>query len=151
LFGAAVWEAWRRWRARPAAALAGPPPAPPEPPDVAALKALDALSASGLWDRGEYPAYYLSLTDIFRRYLEGRYGDPATAMTSTEVARSLRARDLPLAMVGSARELLQRADLVKFARIVPAAEEGPRDCAFVRGLIGATTPVAVASAPEVPI
>lgn len=139
--GAAAWEAWRRWGARaPAAAAETRASTPPVPPEVAAERALAELAASGLWERGEHAAYYLALTEILRVYLERRFGEPATAMTSVEVARMLKARGDDLSVSASARELLLRADLVKFARIRPGADDGPRDAAAARVLVRATTP-----------
>jgi hypothetical protein len=139
--GAAAWEAWRRWKARPAAAGEPQPAEPPLPPDQAAENALAALAAEGVWERGEHAAYYLRLTEILRVYLEGRYGEPATAMTSVEVARLVKSRLPDLKAAGIVRELLQRADLVKFARIKPGAGDGPEDARSVLGFVRATTPL----------
>ena len=140
--GALAWEAWRRWRARPRPEGGSPEPAePPVPPEAAAERAIAALAAEGLWERGEHAAYYLRLTDILRVYLEARYAEPATAMTSVEVARLVKAKQPDLKISGSVREILQRADLVKFARIKPDAEDGPRDAGSVLEIVRATTPV----------
>ena len=145
--GALAWEAWRRWksRARPEGA-ADEPLEPPVPPEVAVELALAELAASQLWERGEHAAYYLKLTDILRAYLEARYGEPAMAMTSVEVARLVKAKQPDLKISGAVRELLQRADLVKFARFKPAADEGPNDAAKVLEIVRATTPAPLAQA-----
>ncbi len=141
LLGAAAWGAWRRWKARRReggvlAAPAGPPPSPAE----AAERALAELAASQLWERGEHAAYYLRLTDILRAYLEARYAEPASAMTSVEVARLVKTKEPDLKVAASVRELLSRADLVKFARTKPGPDEGPRDAEAVRAVVRATTP-----------
>lgn len=149
--GALAWEGWRRWKARPAGAVGWETPAePPVPPEVAAERALAALAAQGLWEAGEHAAYYLRLTDILRAYLEARYGEPATAMTSVEVARLMKARLPDLKAAGVVRELLNRADLVKFARIKPDAEDGPRDARSVLEIVRATTPNAPAAPGGIP-
>jgi len=146
--GALAWEGWRRWKSRPRpeglAAAAEPPP----PPEAAAEKALAELGASQLWERGEHAAFYLRLTDILRAYLEARYGEPASAMTSVEVARLVKSREPDLKASAAVRELLGRADLVKFARFKPAADEGPRDIQTTLGVVRATTPRAATPAPE---
>ena len=145
--GALAWEAWRRWRTRPAAPGEAPAPAePPLAPEVAAERALAALTAEGLWERGEHAAYYLRLTEILRAYLEARYGEPATAMTSVEVARLVKAKQPDLKAAAIVRELLQRADLVKFARIKAGPDDGPNDARSLLEVVRATTP----SAPPVP-
>ena len=45
-----------------------------------------------------------------------------------------------LQLGGDVRELLSRADLVKFAKAKPAPDEGSRDADLALGLIRATTP-----------
>jgi hypothetical protein len=143
---AAAWWAWRRWKNRPVAAPLVPA-APPVPPETAAENALAELEASGLWERGEYAAFYLRLTDVLRIYLETRYGEPATAMTSAEVARLVKAHEPDLRASATAREVLTRADLVKFARSRPDASEGPNDVGLVRALVRKTTPALMDAAP----
>jgi hypothetical protein len=152
LLGAAAWEAWRRLRRRPGEGPAPEPAAPPVPPEVAAARALAELAASGLWERGEHAAYYLRLTDVLREYLEARYAAPATAMTSVEVARLLKDKRPDLRLAASTRELLQRADLVKFARWSPDDGDGARDAGLVSEIVTATTPAdaAAPAAPEAP-
>ncbi|NNN07506.1 MAG: hypothetical protein HKL90_16575 [Elusimicrobia bacterium] len=141
--------AYAAWRARKNRAIDAPAVAvaPPVPPEAAAENALAELEASGLWERGEHAAFYLRLTDILRVYLEARYGEAATAMTSAEVARLVKAREPDLRASATAREVLSRADLVKFARIKPSATEGPDDVGLVRALIHATTPTDAARVP----
>lgn len=136
----AGWTAWKKWRDRPRAADGAPIAEDPAvPPEQAAAEAIAALRASGLWEKDQ-AAYYLRLTDIMREYLEARYGEPFTAMTSAEVERLVKARAGSLSIGGSVRELLSRADLVKFARAKPGPEEGPRDAELALELIEATTP-----------
>ncbi|MDE2511151.1 MAG: hypothetical protein KGL74_08515 [Elusimicrobia bacterium] len=145
VLGALAWEAWRRWKARPAPEGPAVPTEPPLPPEIAAENALAELAASQLWERGEHAAFYLRLTDILRAYLEARFDAPASAMTSVEVARLVKAREPGLKSSAIVRELLSRADLVKFARIKPAADEGLTDIGLVRDVVKATT-----RAPSVP-
>ena len=113
---------------------------PPVAPEDAAQRAIEALAAEGLWERGEHAAYYLRLTEILRVYLEARYAEPATAMTSVEVARLVKDKQPDLKASAVVRELLQRADLVKFARIKPGPDDGPSDARSVLEIVRATTP-----------
>ncbi|MCR4296065.1 MAG: hypothetical protein NUW21_11060 [Elusimicrobia bacterium] len=136
----AAWRAWRRWRARRLAPDGTPlPETPVLPPEEIAALAIAELRSSGLWENDQ-AAYYLRLTDILRAYLEARYGQPVTAMTSVEVERLVKARAQDLQIGGGVRELLTRADLVKFAKAKPGPDEGPRDADLALGLIKATTP-----------
>jgi hypothetical protein len=139
--GALAWEGWRRWKARAAANGAFPPAAPPPvSPETAAEEALAELARAGLWERGEHAAFYLRLGEIVRAYLEARYGENATAMTSAELARLLRRRERELRASALVRELFERGDLVKFARVPPGAQDGPKDAALALELVRATTP-----------
>lgn len=140
VLGALAWEGRRRWKARPAPEGPAAPLEPPVPPEVAAERALAQLRDSGLWESGDHALYYLRLTDILRAYLEARYGEPASAMTSVEVARLVKAREPDLKAAAVVRELLSRADLVKFARVSPGADQGPRDADLVLGVVRGTTP-----------
>ncbi len=140
LLGAAAWYGWKRWKSRRLAPDGTPiPTAPVLPPEEIAARAISKLRTSGLWENDQ-AAYYLSLTDILRSYLEARYGEPVTAMTSVEVERLVKARAQNLQIGGGVRELLTRADLVKFAKGKPGPEEGPRDADLALSLIKATTP-----------
>lgn len=130
---------WKRWKVRRVSPDGASIPNTEMPPEEVAAQAISALRASGLWE-SDQAAYYLGLTDILRAYLEARYGEPVTAMTSVEVERFVKARAQNLQIGGEVRELLGRADLVKFAKARPGAEEGPRDADLALGLIKATTP-----------
>jgi hypothetical protein len=59
------------------------------------------------------------LTHILRDYLEKRYQIPALESTSDELIAALRKTDMPLAIQFKLKQLLQMADLVKFAKVVP--------------------------------
>jgi len=140
ILAAAAWHGWKRWKARGLAPDGGPLPAPVLlPPEEIAAREIGKLRTSGLWENDQ-PAYYLRLTDIIRVYLEARYGVPVTAMTSAEVERLVKARAQNLQLGGEVREILARADLVKFAKAKPGPEEGPHDADLALGLIKATTP-----------
>jgi len=142
----AAWRGHKWWKARRLAPDGTPLPAEPVlPPEEIAARAIAALRESGLWSNDQ-AAYYLRLTDILRAYLEARYGEPVTAMTSVEVERLVKERARDLQIGGSVRELLTRADLVKFAKAKPGPEEGPRDAELALSLIKATTPKVYAAA-----
>ena len=147
-FGA--WRAWKKWAQRRLGPEGVPlPTAPALPPEVIAERAIDQLRASGIWENNQ-STYYLRLTDILRAYLEARYTQPVTSMTSVEVERLVKARANDLQVGGSVRELLLRADLVKFAKAKPMPDEGPRDADLTLTLIRATTPRIAAAAEKKP-
>lgn len=105
-------------------------PAPPLPPHVVAIRALEALHHRKLWQNGNFKAYYSELTDILRTYLAGRYGIGAMEMTSDEIIEALRAlsvEELPKKCSMDLTAILRDADLVKFAKFEPEAEQNEND------------------------
>lgn len=101
-------------------------PTPPLPPHVVAIRALEELHHRKLWQNGNYKLYYSELTDILRTYLAGRYAIGAMEMTSDEIlaaVRHLSTDELPQKASMDLTAILHEADLVKFAKAEPAAEE----------------------------
>lgn len=114
------------------------------PPDVIALSELALLESSGLWAQARHKEFYIRLTDILRRYLESRYGIPATRLTTVELARHLRHAEIDRGVSSSLKEVFDRADLVKFAKIVPPPGWGSQDLEASRALVRETTPAELA-------
>ena len=87
----------------------------------------------------------MRLSDIVRSYLEGRFHLRAPEMTTEEFLQAAQ-RDPQLAppqrsLLGT---FLSEADLVKFARYVPAADDSERAYRAAREFVQSTAP------PEVP-
>ena len=101
-------------------------PAPPLPPHEIALRDLKHLHSPRLWQEGKHKLYYSGLTDILRAYLAGQFGVGALEMTSDEIIEAVRSVDLPQKQAMDLTELLRDADLVKFAKAMPEAEENER-------------------------
>lgn len=102
-------------------------PAPPVPPHVAAIKALEALHHQKLWQNGRYKQYYSGITDILRTYIAARYGIGAMEMTSDEIIEAMRDVELPRKSALDLTSILRDADLVKFAKAEPDAEQNEND------------------------
>jgi hypothetical protein len=132
---AVVGVCW--WRRRRRRAPAGPLPAQQGPPDVEARAALDRLAASGAVGRGEYRPFYISLTEIAKRYLERRLEAPVLEMTSSEMLGYLRDHPHGCAFAALLRDLTGAADQVKFAGGRGQAEEAQRHLAAVRQVVDA--------------
>lgn len=92
------------------------------PPHEIALNKLTSLKNEKLWQKGEVKAYQSKLTYIVREYLENRFEVPALENTTDEILRSLKNTDLSQDWEGKLREMLQMADLVKFAKAQPQAD-----------------------------
>ena len=98
-------------------------PAPPLPPYEIALRDLRKLHSERLWQEGKHKQYYSGLTDILRAYIAGQWGVGALEMTSDEIIEAMRSVDLPRKQAMDLNDILRSADLVKFAKAMPEAEE----------------------------
>lgn len=123
LFGLIVWlAAWlivRYMRKRKAM----PRPLPKIPPHVVANKALVELGHRKLWQKGKFKAYYTALTSILRTYISSRWDVGALEMTTDEIIMALRDVDMPSASRTDLIMILRTADMVKFAKAEPEAED----------------------------
>ena len=102
-------------------------PSPPQPPHVVAIKALEALHHQKLWQNNKHKQYYSALTDILRTYVAARWGFGAMEMTSDEIIETMRAEELPDKARMDLTAILRDADLVKFAKATPDAEQNEAD------------------------
>jgi hypothetical protein len=100
----------------------------PEPPQIPAhliaLEQLDELVREKLWQQGKIKLYYSRLTDIIRQYIELRFGVPAMEETTEDIIRDFtRNGHIKEGIRQELKVLLELADLVKFAKWNPVAEE----------------------------
>ena len=121
------------------------PIAPPRPAHVVAHESLDALEASGLLEAGELKTYHIRLSDIIRVYIWRRFSLAAMEMTTGEVLKGLRRTDTPRTVVTDFRQLLERCDLVKFAKFQPKTPDCLDLIPLGRRLVDLTTLVEQAS------
>lgn len=98
-------------------------PVPPLPPHEQAFKDLEQLREQHLWQEGKHKEYYSALTDILRTYVDGHFGVGAMEMTSDEIIDAMRGVELPQKAAMDLTQILRDADLVKFAKATPEAEE----------------------------
>jgi hypothetical protein len=106
-FGIRAWAIWRSRSLRRSAY------------DVAKAD-LDALLMAPRPLEREMDAFFVRLSDIVRRYLEIRFGLRSPELTTEEFVEELaKSPDLVRSHQRLLREFLNRADLVKFAHLVP--------------------------------
>jgi len=122
------------WLLRRRPARGAPAPAAGVTPDTEALCAIDALAASGRVSRGEFRAFYITLSEIAKGYLERRLGAPVLEMTTAETLAFLRSGPHG-ELLPAVRDLALAADQVKFARGQGVAAEAERHLESVRGLV----------------
>ncbi len=119
----------------------GAPAPPPRPAHEVALEALAKLHAARLLEAGQHEEFYVRLSNIVRTYLEMRFHLRAPEMTTEEFLQAAQ-RDPQLAppQRSALGTFLSEADLVKFARYVPAAEDGERAYRAGREFVASTAP-----------
>lgn len=116
-------------------------PAPPVPPHVAAIRALETLHHRKLWQNRQHKAYYSGLTEILRTYIAGRWEIGAMEMTTDEILAAMRAVELPDKARMDLTAILRDADLVKFAKAEPEAEQNETDYQKAYYFVEETKPV----------
>lgn len=98
-------------------------PAPPEPAHIVAIRALEELHNRKLWQNNLHKEYYSGLSDILRTYLAGRFDVGAMEMTTDEIAEAVRDIEMPTKCSVDLMGVLRDADLAKFAKFEPDAEQ----------------------------
>ena len=136
ILGAAAYRRYRR-RQRPDVQV---PVVPPRAAHETALEALDALEASGLLELGEVKTYHIRVSDIMRVYAQDRFGIDAMEMTTGGLLDGLRRTGVLSGIVADFRQLLDRCDLVKFAKFRPAVPACRHLGPLGRRLVDVTTP-----------
>jgi len=110
-------------------------PAEPDSPYIAALKELEKIRNQKLWQNNQMKLYYTRITDVLREYIEARFGLQAMEKTSAEILQELLPAGIEKNEYESLKELLEVADLVKFAKYVASELENenaiPRAIRFI--------------------
>ena len=121
---AAAWFGWQYYRKHKKNAPVVVPKAKPLPPHVIAMNALDNLAEKKLWQNGRDKEFHTELTDILRQYIEARFGVAAMEKTSDEILDELyELAESQKASLANLKQILSIADLVKFAKYHPYADE----------------------------
>lgn len=100
---------------------------PKLPAHVVALNEIERIKADKEWrTSGKTKEYYTALTDTLREYMNNRFGFNAMEMTTEEIiARLLQVKEKE--SISELKEILQTADLVKFAKFNPPMNENDRN------------------------
>lgn len=117
----------------------------PEPPYDVAMRALAHIKEEKLWDDGQEKQYYTTLTDILREYLDGRFGINAMEMTSSQIINALRHTGDATMSKELVAQVLEIADYVKFAKLIPLREDNLRSFEAALKFVQDTKPVDVTS------
>ncbi|RNC80088.1 MAG: hypothetical protein ED557_13250 [Balneola sp.] len=71
----------------------------------------------------DYKYFYSTLSDSIRQYFEDLYNIPALESTSRELFRYMDAFGVDHEMIKSTRQVLNRSDMVKFAKFTPTLDD----------------------------
>ncbi len=114
---------------------------PKEPAHVWAMKELQKLEQEKVWQKEEAKVYYTRLTDIMRLYLEYRFDVLAMESTTDEIRAMILRDDVPAEAQQKFLQVLQLADLVKFAKMTPLPDEHHKCLIHAREFVKSTTPL----------
>ena len=118
-----LWWAWRRYRSRP--------PVPVDP-YVRAQRELEDIERMGLLESGRGREYLALIVDVAREYLAARVRGVRRSDTTSELLRAMQPRD---GVEAELSPLLERADLVKFARADISAGDARESGLTIRAIV----------------
>ena len=101
------------------------PQKPKEPAHIVVLRELDRIKQEKIWQQGKTKQYYSELTDALRIYLEDRFEVQTMEKVTDEILESIRYRKglLSQKSFNNLAQILQLADLVKFAKYKPLPDD----------------------------
>lgn len=121
--GVLLWWAWRRYKNRPQA---------PVDPYARAQRELERIERLGLLESGRGGEYLALVVDVAREYLAARVPGVRRSDTTSELLRAMQPRD---GIEAELPRLLERADLVKFARADISSKEAREAGLAIRAIV----------------
>lgn len=95
-----------------------------EPAYIVALRELDKYRGDKFWAPEKQKSFYSGITDVLKFYIDERFGIDAPEMTTAELFSALKSSgDLTPELYADSKELFERADLVKFAKMTATDEQ----------------------------
>jgi hypothetical protein len=117
-------------------------------PHEVAFEKLEQLKEQKLWQQGMFKEYQSQLSHIIREYVESRYEILALESTTDEILRDLKEKDFNEDLKGNLNEMLQLADLVKFAKAEPPLERHEQLMKFAEDFVRQTKKQPIVENPE---
>jgi len=117
IIGGLIW--YFRTRPKKEPVVKGPTVTPYE----IAIADLKSLKEEKVWQQGDIKQYYTRLTDILRTYFEHQFNIAALEQTSEELLQNIKPVTKLNQQRDKLRSLLSIADLAKFAKLQPTADE----------------------------
>jgi hypothetical protein len=114
---------------------------PERPAHEIALEELKKVEDEKLWQQGYFKKYHSAVADIIRTYIEHRFSINAMEYTTDETLDHLRGNTINEEAKQKLKDLLQLADMVKFAKVQPVANENEQSMKDAYRFIALTKPV----------
>jgi hypothetical protein len=133
-----LYKKYRKQPEEPAAR-----PKPKRPAHEIALEKLEALRQQKLWQNDRTKEFYIELSDIIREYIEFQFDVLSLEMTTDETIASLRLKGLEEEKLKPLKAMLQMADLAKFAKYKPLANENEQNFDIARTFVNQTLVMAL--------
>jgi len=134
LFLTLVWVIWQRRKRKEKTV-------PERPAWELAREELLRLKELKLMEAGEVKSFFFHLSEIFRRYLERRFGFPALEATQEEIRGYMSNMEwIEKGLRTSAEDFLTGSDMVKYAKYIPPIEEVESRLGQVEAFIEKTIP-----------
>lgn len=111
---------------------------PTEPAHVIALRKLDEIKHQKLWETGKVKEFHSELTDTIRFYLDERFELSTIESTTDEILAAVKSVDQQSEWHVKLKEILERADLAKFAKFTPLQDENEMSLKYAYKIIETT-------------
>ena len=86
----------------------------------------------------QHKVFFTELSDIFRRYVEGRFYIKAMEETTSELMASMNEADISADDISYLQKSLTNCDLVKFAKFIPSDSQTGDTVKLARAFIERT-------------
>ncbi len=116
------------------------PKKPKIPAHIRAIENLKNIEAEKLWQSGFVKKYHIEVSDTIRAYIEERFDIPSMEQTSDETIKLFGKSLITEEQKTKLKYLLQLADMVKFAKVEPIAQENEQSIGYAYDFINSTIP-----------
>ncbi|MBO4370062.1 MAG: hypothetical protein J5808_01715 [Paludibacteraceae bacterium] len=96
---------------------------PETPPYEVAMERLAVIREQKRWQTGEVKEFYTDVTDVLRTYFSKRFEINAMESTTEEILADVKKIDEMADYRAELKQVLEQADLVKFAKHIPMESE----------------------------
>ncbi len=117
---------------------------PTRPAHEIALEELQKLDAEKIWQQGNFKSYHSRLTDIIRQFIDHRWSVNAMELTTDEILQHSFALQLSNSSKEQLAIMLRLADMAKFAKAQPLANENEQSMRTAYEFVNANAQTALA-------